>query len=135
VGITITTVNIRQRVTGRPNTDAWEAEHRRAKSQGQLVREPNAVAWFLDQLVARVAPALPDHIFSQGVADVPPGPGDLDAATCIALAQALEAATAADVLSSYAPIDGRDPEPGLEIAQSVAALARHAAGDGGLAIY
>lgn len=133
MGITITSVHARERMM-QAHPDARLAELECAKRDGHVLGLPNVAAWFLDDLTARCAPALPERIFTQGVAD-PPGPGDLDAGACVALAEALESVTSADVLACYAPVDGSDPEPGLKLARSVAALARHVAGDGGLAVF
>lgn len=133
MGISVTTVTIRDALHDKKDPDRLE-RYRTATADGRAWRGGNVDAWFLDALLERLAPHLPKHIFSQGVAP-PPGPGDLAPEQCATVARALRSATAEDVVACYLPIDGIDPAPGLDFAATIAVLALRAAEDSGLAVF
>ncbi len=132
MGITIMTVELRRELEQIGDRRARLGAEERARVDGRLRSGPNTLAWFLDDLAARLAPTLPEHIFSQAVGP-PPGPGDLDPERCRLLATALRRAALSDVSACSARALGY-PGAGLRLAREIAELLDRAVVEAGIAV-
>jgi hypothetical protein len=133
MSIIITSGAVRERIAAESDWERKRALFDAAEREKRRLHFHNGVAWFLDGLLGQLDPTLPRHIFSQAVGPSTdaPDPGDIDAPTCQRIADLIEKPDreqlAAAVLAAYAPADGDDPEPGVEIALRVARLVREIA--------